>query len=114
MMAERCAEHSIESVTDVNIRDLVCSSSDALNLVFEDLARSIDAEEGLKKFEIGNLADQNTLEEWPLSQLLSKCHHLQELRVYSLHFTTAANRSQLLEFAGLAATSSSCLHALII
>ena len=56
-MAEWCAEHKIESVTaaciggDSFVR-FKCTSSEALNLVFEDLARSIDYEEGLRKFEI--------------------------------------------------------------
>ena len=48
-------------------------------MVFEDLARSIDYEEGLRKFEIRGFDDKNTLEEWPLSQLLLKSHHLQHL-----------------------------------
>ena len=116
MMAEWCAEHSIESITAASIGgDILdgfkCTSSEALNLVFEDLARSIDYEEGLRIFKIGKFVDQNTLEEWPLNQLLSKCHRLQELTIIYLD-TTDANRIQILEFAGLAATSSSCLSKL--
>ena len=50
MLDEWRGQKSIEAVTDVNIFNLTCSSSDALNLVFEDLACNIDSEQGLKKF----------------------------------------------------------------
>ena len=49
---EWCDQHSIESVTEATIYKLICSSSDAINSVFDDLGRYIDEEEGLKKFEI--------------------------------------------------------------
>ena len=53
MMAGWSAEHNIESITGACITGgFKCSSSEALNLVFEDLARSIDYEEGLRVFEI--------------------------------------------------------------
>ena len=88
MMTERCAEHNIESIIAASIKgsasiggDFKCTSSEALNLVFEDLARSIDYEEGLRKFEIKHFGDKNTLEEWPLSLLLFKSHHLQQLTI---------------------------------
>ena len=115
MMDEWRYQKSIESVTEARIGDsFACSSSEALNLVFEDLARNIDHEFGLKKFEIINFTDQNTLEEWPLSQLVLRCHKLQQLTIMHIEFTTAANMSQLLNFAGLAATSSDCLDTLWI
>ena len=81
-MAEWCAEHNIESITGACIGGrFKCTSSEALNLVFEDLARSIDYEEGLRVFEINWFKDENTLEEWPLSQLLFKSHRLQKLTI---------------------------------
>ena len=114
MMHEWCDDKNIESVTAVSIEHLVCSSSEALNLVFEDLARSIDYEVGLRRFEIKDFSDKNTLEEWPLNQLLFKSHRLQQLTIWDLEDTTAANRSQILDFAGLAATISSYLRTLEI
>ena len=56
----------------------------------------------------------NTLHEWPLGQLVVKSPRLEYLKIYHMIYTTPANRSQLLEFAGLAATNSSCLHTLHI
>ena len=94
MLDEWRGQKSIEAVTEAYIGDrFACSSSDALNLVLEDLACNIDSEQGLKKFCIEGFSDQNTLEEWPLSQLVMKSHHLEELTIRSLHDTTAANRS---------------------
>ena len=115
MIKALCRLYKVYSVTDVCISgvrggEFACTSSEALNLVFEDLARSIDYEEGLKKLEISNFGDKNTLEKWALSQLVFKSHHLQQLTIKNLGWTTAANRSKILEFAGLAATSSSCLQ----
>ena len=82
--------------------------------MLEDLARCVDKEEGLKKLKINFFLDQNTLEEWPLSQLLFKSHRLKKLTIWDLRYTTATNRSQILEFAGLAATTSRCLSTLTI
>lgn len=93
MLAEWCDNYHVQSVSEACIRGLVCTSSEALNLVFEDLGRSIDVEQGLKKLEIAGFEDQNTLEEWPLSQLVLKSHHLEQLTIIHLYFTTAANRS---------------------
>ena len=89
---EWCDQHSIQSVTEATIYLLKCSSSDAVNSVFDDLGRYIDAEEGLKKFEIIDFKDRNTLEEWPLSQLVMKSPNLEQLTISRLN-TTAANRS---------------------
>ena len=85
-----------------------------LNSLIDDLSRTIDESRGLKKLEIKGFWDlENTLEEWPFSQLLLKCPHLEELTIFGL-VTTPANRSQLLEFVGNAATNSSSLHKLVI
>ena len=59
-------------------------------------------------------ADKNSLEEWPLSQLLLKSPNLAELKIIFLRDTTEANRAKILEFTGQAATFSSCLHTLHI
>ena len=91
-----------------------CTSSEVLNSVFDDLGRSIDEEQGLKKLTIMRFNDKNTLHEWPLGQLVVKSPRLEYLKIYDLIMTTPANRSQFLEFAGLAATNSSCLHTLFI
>ena len=93
---------------------LTCSSSEVLNALIDDLSRNIDENQGLKKLVIYGLKDMvNTLEDWPLSQLLLKSPHLEELVIGAL-YTTPANRSQLVEFIGSAATNSSCLRKLII
>ena len=85
-----------------------------LNSLIDDLSRTIDESQGLKKLTINGFKDrENTLEEWPLSQLLLKCPHLEELTISTLA-TRPANRSQLLEFVGNAATNSSSLHKLVI
>ena len=49
-----------------------------------------------------------------MGQLVLKMHHLQSLKLYSLNWTTADNRSQLVEFAAQAITSSKCLSSLHI
>ena len=68
-------EHRIESVTQAYFGGFfACSSSNALNSVFDDLGLCIDLEQGLKKLEISGFADKNTLEEWALSQLVIKSH----------------------------------------
>ena len=53
---EWCDKHSIESVTEAVIgaygKGLACSSSAALNSLFDDLGRYIVEDEGLKKLTI--------------------------------------------------------------
>ena len=91
-----------------------CSSSEVLNSLLDDLSRTIDPVNGLKKLTINGFEDEvNTLADWPLSQLLIKSPHLEELTMGVL-FTTPANHSQLLEFTANVATNSSCLHKLDI
>ena len=80
-------EHDIESVTEAVIggkaggAGFACSSSAALNSIFDDIGRFSDEEEGLKKLEINKFGDKNTLEEWPLSQLVAKSPNLAELKI---------------------------------
>ena len=85
-----------------------------LNSLLDDLSRTIDPVNGLKKLTIDGFKDKvNTLADWPLSQLLMMSPHLEELMIAGLA-TTAANRSQLVEFIGKVATNSTCLHKLHI
>ena len=104
----------LQPTTDIYIYGFSCTSKEVVNAVVEDLGRTIDAEQGLKNLTIEVFSDENKLEEWPLAQLVLKTHHLQSLKIAGLLDTTAANKSQILEFAGLAATNSSCLHMLTI
>ena len=62
-------------------------------MLFDDLARNIDAEEGLKKFTIYGFGDRNKLYEWPLNQLAIMCHHLHYLKIDGLGGTSEANVS---------------------
>ena len=57
--------------------------------------------------------DENELQEWPLGQLALKCHSLQTLKFEDFN-TTDASCSRLIEFAGLAITSSRCFTSLHI
>ena len=93
--------------------DFRCSSSEVVNSVFEDLGQTVNDEQGLKHLTIEGYNDKNELQEWPLGQLALKCHSLQTL-TFNYFGTTAANCSRLLEFAGLAITSSSCFNTLFI
>ena len=77
-----------------------CTSADVFNSVFDELGRTIDAEKGLKSLTIGQIDDQNILQEWPLSQLVFKSPNLEYLKVGGLTFTIPENRTQLLQFAG--------------
>ena len=89
-----CYEHDIETVTEAVIGGLfACSSSAAVNSIFDDLGRYSDMEEGLKKLTINHFADKNTLEEWPLSQLVIKSPKLEELKIDWMLDTTAENRT---------------------
>ena len=69
-----------------------CSSSEVINSLFEDFGQTIDQELGLKKLHLHFFNDRNTLEEWPLSQLALKCHHLESLKLESFG-TIDHNRS---------------------
>ena len=90
------------------------SSPEVLNSVFDELGCTIDEEQGLKHLAIDGFWDMSSLQEWPLGQLLFNCHHLESLKIADLSYTTEANIGQLLEFAGLAAGKSNCLHTLVI
>ena len=82
--------------------------------MFDDLGHFIGQEQGLKSLNIEQFSDKNTLQEWPLGQLVLKCHHLQSLKICQLLNTTQHNRNLLIEFAGQVATYSSSLHTLHI
>ena len=108
------ADYKLKPTVDIFIFYLMCTSSEVLNSLFDDLGLSIDKEQGLKKLTIERFGDKNILHEWPLGQLVLKSPHLEYLKISWLFETPSANISQLLEFVGLAATNSSCLHTLHI
>ena len=89
-----------------------CTSSEVVNSVFDDLGCTIDGVKGLQSLTIENYQDQNSLQEWPLGQIVPKCHNLQSLRFVNFLRTTPACRSQLLEFAAQAIAFSSCFRSL--
>ena len=76
--------------------------------MFDDLARLIDEEQGLKKLEIVDFEDEYKLQEWPLSQLVSKCPNLESIKLARL-FTTSATRAILFDFVVQVSSYSSCL-----
>ena len=89
-----CYDEDIDYVTEAFIGGklgeyFTCSSSETLNMLFDDVGRFTDAEEGLKKFTIEWFADRNTLDEWPLNQLAIKCHHLDYLKIEGLYMSPA-------------------------
>ena len=56
----------------------------------------------------------HSLQEWPLSQIVPKCHNLSSLKFANIRYTTPASRSQLLDFAAQAIAFSSCFRSLHI
>ena len=80
---ECLAGHDLQPTTEIWIGGTFkCSSSEVLNALFEDLGRTIDREQGLKRFVINAFCDEkHTLQEWPLEHLVLNCHHLEELRL---------------------------------
>ena len=99
---------------DESFNWFTCSSAEVLNSLLDELSLCIDPINGLKKLTIECFRDkENALADWPLSQLLIKSPHLEELTMRAL-FTTPANTSQLLEFTGNVATNSNCMHKLTI
>lgn len=91
-----------------------CSSTEVLNLMLDDLGRTIDDERGLKRLTITNWFEEHELQEWPLEQLALKCHHLESLQLSEMDCTKNSNSILLLEFAGRAITNSSCFSKLHI
>jgi len=55
--------------------------------------------------------DMNSLQEWPLGQIVPKCHNLLSIKFEHL---TVTNACSLLEFAAQAITFSSCFNSLHI
>ena len=74
--------------------------------MIDQIFRSIDDQKGLKRFVIESLKDQNSLQSWPLSQVASMCGFLKEIKIVDLQNTTEENRSKLLEFVGMVASTS--------
>ena len=101
-MVELCKERSsFIPITEVKITNgFSCSTSEVLNSVIDAISRTIDEEEGVKSFEIDSFADQNFLESWSLSQIVTKSMYCEYLKVAFLGATTPNNRSRMLEFVG--------------
>ena len=98
-------------VTDVLIGSFKCSSSEVVNQVLDDVGRLIWPERGLISIEIFNFCDRNTLMKWPFSQLVAKSQNLEILKICGL-YTSAENRSMILDFCGEVATTSNSLKTL--
>ena len=114
-MEHWCRKHKQESISDVVISNrFTTSSTNVVSTLFDDIASNIEEEKGLKSLLIYQFQDQNTLESWPLSQLVAKAPFLVCLDVRSLDKTTADNRSTILNFISEAASFSSCLQKLIL
>ena len=60
----------------IDIKELKCSNSAAVNLVLTDLGRTVSEEQGLKHLTINYFMDRNDLQESTLEQLALKCHSL--------------------------------------
>ena len=101
----RAAKNVTAATTELTIsydqdgNKFACSSSEVLNSVINDISGTIDEEHGLK-ITIEYFGDQNGLEAWPISQLVTKCSLAESIKLYQLHWTTAWNRRQLLDFVG--------------
>merc|ERR1719266_2138737 len=72
----------------------------------------IDEETGLKKLEIHQYADKNTLEDESMEEIFLKCPALEVLKISGLFDTTPANRTQLLDMAAKISANSESLHTL--
>ena len=90
----------LQLTTDIYIgKNFECSSSEVVNSVFDDLGCTIDGVKGLQSLTIQFYWDENSLQEWPLGQIVPKCHNLHSLKFFNFSATTPSCRSQLLEFA---------------
>ena len=98
-----------EPITKVRLSFLKCSSVALVNSVFEEVACSIDENEGIKSLEIVDHNTKHGLDWWPLSQIVTKAPNCQELTIRDLKYTSEENRSILLEFAGQICTVSNSL-----
>ena len=68
------AKNITEPTKEVRLTNFVSSSPEVLNSFIDDIGNSIDEfQQGLEKIQIDYFADQNSLEDWPLNQLASKC-----------------------------------------
>ena len=108
--ATNCTEPISEVVLCGNFD---CSSVDVLNSVIDVISCNLEIE-GLKKLDIEQFSDKNTLEEWPLSQLLCKASKCEFIRISNLTHTIDQNRSCLLNFVAEVCTMSENLETLIL
>ena len=95
-------------VTEVIIDDVNCSSSEVLNSIIDDISQSIDPHEqvGLRSFELRGFRNKQSFEMWSLRQLASKCSNLLSIKIAFLGFSTAHNKSVLMDFCAEACVAS--------
>ena len=82
---EMMKEHGLEkqSISHVTINSCFsCSSANVVNGVFDQIGQRVNVEDqGLLSLKIWSYSDKNRLEEWPLSQLLTKAPFLKSLKI---------------------------------
>lgn len=101
------AKNITEPTKEVRLTNFVSSSPEVLNSFIDDIGNSIDEfQQGLEKIQIDYFADQNSLEDWPLNQLASKCTNTKELRIEDLEETTEGNCKQIIDFVVQVCTNS--------
>ena len=110
-MRQKC--NITQPTSEVILSRLECSSSEVLHSVLDDIGRSIDDEQGLRRLEIEEFYDSNKLDGWPLSQLVAKCHNLKHLTINEL-YTTEESCSALVRFVGQVCKYSQCLQTLYL
>ena len=96
---DKCEEFKISSITEVDLYNIESSSPQAMNSLLDDIGYNIDQGQGLKKLKLHFNNDENdTIQEWPLSQILARSPLLEHLEISHLHENNAASRSTLLNF----------------
>lgn len=101
-----------DPITEVCLsEDFKCTSSEVVSSVFDDIGRGIE-EGGLKRFEIEYFQDRNSLEAWPLSQIVCKAVNCEHVRIANLSRTTENNRIVLVDFVAQICSVSVCLKTL--
>ena len=112
---DRCAEKDIQSISEVKIDSILCSSPQVVSALFDDIGFNIDKEHGLKKLHLDfSSGESNTIQDWSLSQILVKSLHIEELYIGKLHRDSAANHSIILTLASELATQSCSLQTLFL
>ena len=70
-----------------------------MNSLLDDIGYNIDHDQGLKKLALDFYEyENNTIQEWPLSQILARSPLLEYLKIEKLPRDNAASRSTILNF----------------